>query len=118
MEFKIKTIEKIFKICILIAFISVLFDISVTYAFYKKDINNFLVFEGNRSLVGELKEDIPFFKTISTNVMLLTPLLLFFTITSLQLFSNKIYKILLIITIPILLIGSAVHIYGGLSWLI
>jgi hypothetical protein len=113
---KIKTIETIFKICVLIAFISVLFDISVTYTFYKKDVNNFLVFEGNKNLVGELKEGIPFFKTISFWVMFSSPIILFFVVTSLQIFSKIIYKINLIMGIPLLLIGSAVHIYGGLSW--
>jgi hypothetical protein len=114
----IKKLEKILKICVLIAFISVLFDISVTYTFYKKDVNFFLTMEGQRSLVGELKEEIPFFKTISINVMLLSPILVFYVISSIQVFSNKIYKIGLIMSIPLLLIASVVHIYGGLSWLI
>jgi len=115
---KIKTIEKIFMICVLIALISCLFDISVTYTFYKKDVNNFFAFEEQRSLVGELKEGIPFFLTISAWIMLLSPILLFYVVTSIQVFSKKIYKFNLIIGIPLLLIGSAVHIYGGLSWLI
>lgn len=115
---EIKTLEKIFKICVLIALISVLFDISVTYTFYKKDVNNFLIFEGHRRLVGELKEGIPFFQTISIGSMLLIPIILFFIVTSLQIFSKKIYKINLIMMIPLLLIASATHFFGGLSWLI
>lgn len=113
-----KTIEKIFMICVLIALISGIFDISVTYHFYKKDINNFFTFESQRSLVGELKEGIPFFLTISATAMWLSPLLLFFVITSLQIFSKKIYNFNLIMGISLLLAGSAVHIFGGLSWLI
>jgi len=115
---KITITEKIFMICVLIALISILFDILVTYHFYKKDMNNFFTFEGQRSLVGELKEGIPFFMTISVTALWLSPLLLFFVITSLQVFSKKIYKFNLIIGIFFLLIGSVVHIWGGLSWLI
>ena len=118
MKLETKTIERIFRICVLIAFISVLFDISVTYTFYKNDKTNFLLHEVNKNLVGELKEDIPFFKTISFWAMFSSPIILFFVITSIQIFSERIYKINLIIGIFLLLIGSAVHIYGGLSWLI
>lgn len=114
---EIKTLEKIFKICIFIIFISILFDISVTYIFYKKDTANFLVFEGHRNLVGELKEKIPFFNTISVKVMLICPILLFFIISFFKDFP-KLYKLFLLFTIPVLLIGSFLHILGGLSWLI
>ena len=114
---KLKTIETIFKICVLISLISVIFDISVTYTFYKKDAHNFLTMEAQRNLVGELKEGIPFFKTITIKFVFLTPILLFFIISSIKLFHKKAYKISLFIVSPLLLMGSVTHILGGLSWL-
>ena len=113
---KLKTIETIFRICVLISLIAVIFDISVTYTFYKKEAN-FLNLEAQRNLVGELKEGIPFFKTITIKFIFLTPILLFFIISSIKLFSKKAYRISLFIVSPLLLIGSVTHILGGLSWL-
>jgi hypothetical protein len=110
-------IERIFQICLLIAFISILFDVSITYMSYKKDINLFLNMEECRSLVGELKENVPFFRTISINIMLLSPPILFFIINYFKKDFSKLYIFLLILIIPLLLIGSFLHIEGGLSWL-
>ena len=115
-------LETIFRIVIIIALVSVVFDISVTYTFYKKDVNYFLNHEGNRSLVGELKEGISFFGTLSFWFMLICVPTIFYIITTLKLIKSKyiqnIYESLLIFFSLGLIGGSLAHIYGGLTWLI
>lgn len=121
-------LELIFNICILLAMLSVIFDISMTYTFYKKDVNYFLKAEGNKSLVGELKAGVPFFRTVTVSTIFFSPLMIFYIISWFKNSKNRykflkshyktIYKSLLIISICMLISGTITHFYGGFTWII
>jgi hypothetical protein len=110
-----------FKIALVIGFLYIIagcFDIGVSYHVFSKDPCYFLDYEGHQSIVGELKEGVDWFSTMSIRVTVLSWLC--YLLFSLAYYNSpddsKLLRLVFYLFVFSFTIMIFKHIYGGLSW--
>jgi len=132
---KFKVFRRIFLISGLVLILSLFFDVLISYSVFSKNENLFLNAESNEHLVGELKQGISFFRTITITSMgviyVFSILIILLGIERLRLenlISKKasikrkktaffMIKTLYILCSFVYFFKACLHISGGLSWL-